>query len=396
MMISQTTTGTLALTRSVRDVVAHQPELVTEVWCRKIFRHILQLLERDYALRRAHAPITPDTVGFDEHGEPALVADEDAPQPSEAADVQSLGAVIHYALTLEEVPTMSLRKRAPEGYSESLLTAVDKCMATNPADRPQTITELRNLLGIVALGPTIGAAPPPPVFIEATAAPSRRVAGMGKWQRWVMMGLAAIVLLAAGSALWMLLRGTTSNDSVVLTLPETVPPRAQAPQADVPPPAAPIQAQQTAEAAQPLPAPETAQQQTAQQHTTQPQAPQQQAVQPAPEAGPAVAKAAPAAPASRKLASAPARRAPASAAAASTSASANDDDDVTTYKLMVKPWGTIYVDGSERGVSPPLKLLSLPAGQHTVRIVNPNYRDRVLRVTSGKQDSARIDVNFKD
>jgi hypothetical protein len=391
MMISQTTTGTLALTRSVRDVVAHQPELVTEVWCRKIFRHILQLLERDYALRRAHAPITPDTVGFDEHGEPALVADEDAPQPSEAADVQSLGAVIHYALTLEEVPTMSLRKRAPEGYSESLLTAVDKCMATNPADRPQTITELRNLLGIVALGPTIGAAPPPPVFIEATAAPSRRVAGMGKWQRWVMMGLAAIVLLAAGSALWMLLRGTTSNDSVVLTLPEAVPPRAQAPQGDFPPPAAPTQPQQTADAAQPLPSPQATQQQT-----TQLQVPQQQAVHPAPEARPAIAKAAPVAPTSRKLAAAPARRAPTSAAAASTSASANDDDDVTTYKLMVKPWGTIYVDGSERGVSPPLKLLSLPAGQHTVRIVNPNYRDRVLRVTSGKQDSARIDVNFKD
>jgi hypothetical protein len=379
MMISQTTTGTLALTRSVRDVVAHQPELVTEVWCRKIFRHILQLLERDYALRRAHAPITPDTVGFDEHGEPALVADEDAPQPSEAADVQSLGAVIHYALTLEEVPTMSLRKRAPEGYSESLLTAVDKCMATNPADRPQSITELRNLLGIVALGPTIGAAPPPPVFIEATAAPVRRVAGMGKWQRWMMMGLAAIVLLAAGSALWMLLRGTTSNDSIVLTLPEAVPPSVPAAQTEVAPPAAPTQPQQAAEATQPLPVPP---------------APQPQAMQPAPDSKPAIARAVPVAPAPRKLAAAPARRASASPAAAS--ASANDDDDGTTYKLMIKPWGTIYVDGSERGVSPPLKLLSLPAGQHTVRIVNPNYRDRVLRVTAGKQDSARIDVNFKD
>jgi hypothetical protein len=383
MMTSQTTTGTLALTRSVRDVVAHQPELVTEVWCRKIFRHILQLLERDYALRRAHAPITPDTVGFDEHGEPALIADEVVLQPSEAADVQALGAVIHYALTLEEVPTMSLRKRAPEGYSESLLTAVDKCMAANPAERPQSIAELRNLLGIVALGPTIGAAPPPPVFAETTAAPARSIAGVGKWQRWVMIGLAAIVLLAAGSALWMLLRGTTNNDSVVLTLPEALPPKAQAPRPEALPPAAPAQPQQTADAAQPLPAPEM---------------PQPRATEAEAPSAPAVAKAMPVAPAPRKQVTANARRAPASAAAASTSASASakDDDDNTTYKLMIKPWGTIYVDGSERGVSPPLKLLSLPAGQHTVRIVNPNYRDRVIRVTAGKQDSARIDVDFRD
>jgi hypothetical protein len=376
MMTSQTTTGTLALTRSVRDVVAHQPELVTEVWCRKIFRHLLQLLERDYAMRRAHAPITPDTIGFDEHGEPALVADDDAPQPSEAADVQALGAVIHYALTLEEVPTMSLRKRAPEGYSDSLLTAVDKCMATNPADRPQTIAELRNLLGIVALGPTIGAAPVPHVFIETTPAPARGVAGAGKWQRWIMIGLAAIVLLAAGSALWMLLRGTTNNDSVVLTLPEAVPQRQQTERPLFFPPATPSQPLHTADAAQPLPAP-------AAPDSAQPPASQS-----------AIAEAPPAAPAARKNVAVASRRAP--AAAATSSASASDDDDITTYRLMIKPWGTVYVDGSERGVSPPLKLLSLPAGQHTVRIVNPNFRDRVLRVSAGKHDSGRIDVDFHD
>jgi hypothetical protein len=52
------------------------------------------------------------------------------------------------------------------------------------------------------------------------------------------------------------------------------------------------------------------------------------------------------------------------------------------------------VDGTERGVSPPLKRLSLPAGRHTVRIVNPNFRDRVIRVGAGRHGPGRIDVDF--
>lgn len=389
MMTSQSTTGTLALTRSVRDVVAHQPDLVTEVWCRKIFRHILQLLERDYALRRPHVPITPDTLGFDEHGEPALViADDDLPQPGEAADVQALGAVIFYAITLEEVPTMSLRKRAPEGYSESLLTAVDKCMAVNPAERPQTIAELRNLLGIVALGPTIGYLPTPPVFTE----PARSVRGMGgigKWQRWVMIGMAAVVLLGAGSAFWMLLRGTTNNDNVVLTLPEPAP--RQPAQAPAPSAAGGNGELATLPQAPGQPSPGTPDAAVARGTAARDLRADVEASA-AEQAEAARARAAARARGAAHHAAAPRRL----AAAAAGAAKAGDDDDVTTYKLMIKPWGTVYVDGSERGVSPPLKLLSLPAGQHTVRVVNPNFRDRVLRVSAGKHDWARIDVDFKN
>ncbi|WP_460825272.1 PEGA domain-containing protein, partial [Massilia solisilvae] len=65
-----------------------------------------------------------------------------------------------------------------------------------------------------------------------------------------------------------------------------------------------------------------------------------------------------------------------------------------TYKLMVKPWGTVYVDGAERGISPPLKHLRLAPGQHTVRVVNPNYRDRVLRIDAEHNRNGRIDVDF--
>jgi hypothetical protein len=66
----------------------------------------------------------------------------------------------------------------------------------------------------------------------------------------------------------------------------------------------------------------------------------------------------------------------------------------TTYKLLIKPWGTVYVNGVERGVSPPLKRLVLPAGEHTVRLVNPNFPDRVIKLASGKTRSGTIAHNF--
>jgi hypothetical protein len=68
----------------------------------------------------------------------------------------------------------------------------------------------------------------------------------------------------------------------------------------------------------------------------------------------------------------------------------------TEYKLVIKPWGTLYVDGQERGVSPPVKRLVLAAGKHTVRIVNPAYPDRVLRVDAGRVASGRIAHDFSN
>jgi hypothetical protein len=66
----------------------------------------------------------------------------------------------------------------------------------------------------------------------------------------------------------------------------------------------------------------------------------------------------------------------------------------TTYKLLIKPWGTVYVNGVERGVSPPLKRLVLPAGEHTIRLVNPSFPDRVITLASGKRRSGKITHNF--
>lgn len=360
--------------RTVADVAQRSPELVNEVWCRRVFRQTLQALELQHAMRLPHAPITPHTIGIAPNGDPVLIpAGETAGEPGEAADVQALGAVIHYAITREMPPAGPLRGRALEGYSDSLVGAVDRCMSTNPGERPQSIEELRNLLGIVSLGPAI-AAPSGQLQAHGYDRPYQpRKDGLpARWQRWLLIGAAGCVLLAAGAGLVALLRDTVSRDNVVLQLPPAEPaatsldPRETLVPAPVPPPAP-----ATAAVAQP----------------------------PTPAVAPAATLPAPqprakAAPAPQQQAAAPRATIPAPQAAAPAPAAPAGQN--TTYKLVVEPWGTVYVDGDERGVSPPLKRLTLAPGLHTIRIVNPNYQDHVVKVEAGKAATGRIAHDFND
>jgi class 3 adenylate cyclase len=51
-----------------------------------------------------------------------------------------------------------------------------------------------------------------------------------------------------------------------------------------------------------------------------------------------------------------------------------------TVLLLIAPWGEVYVDGQKRGISPPLKSLTLALGMHTVEIRNsslPVHRETI-------------------
>ena len=65
------------------------------------------------------------------------------------------------------------------------------------------------------------------------------------------------------------------------------------------------------------------------------------------------------------------------------------------YKLRIQPWGVVYVDGVDRGVSPPVKRLELTPGRHAIRVTNPNFHDRVLEVDTASGDG-RIHVDFNE
>ncbi len=55
-------------------------------------------------------------------------------------------------------------------------------------------------------------------------------------------------------------------------------------------------------------------------------------------------------------------------------------DKLATARFAIKPWGEVHINGERRGVSPPIKALSLPAGEYSVEIRNgefPAYRTKI-------------------
>jgi hypothetical protein len=540
-MTSQTTSiyTPFADGRPVRDIVEHTPALVNETWCRNLLRHTLDSLEQQYARGAPHRAITPDTLVMLANGEalllPSIDESADTP-PSLAGDLHALALVVHYAITAELPPDGPLGPRLYEDYSEQLTKGLDCCLGPNRRLRPQTVDDMRALLGIeagagellavpaapahalpaddaaavaaepapavafVAPPPAVEAAPvtfaepapaaetmpmslegtagvpsveettasmpvagetrmaetppapdfaapaivPPPLdnpVPEAVAMPEaapaplpvspepivqrdsaagamlRKPASEGgpagdappargtertaptaptlnagagpapaaplkpsaapatglppsadggaptTWattdrssraQRWGMLAGAAIVVLAAGSALVSYLQQGDSRDVVPLSLP-------------------PAEHAATGPAAGTVVAPPSA------------STPADQATEAPAEAAPD-AVAAPGVPTAGGAAPAAADTGPGPAGGAVVNG--------TTYKLVIKPWGTVYVDGVDRGVSPPIKRLTLGPGQHTIRIVNPNFPEHIMTVDAGAKETMIIEHDF--
>lgn len=324
--------------RTVRDIAEHSPALVNEVWCRKILRQVLQSLDAQYTNDGPHRLIMPDTIVVQANGDAVLLPDPDANpdfQPEVAADLRALAAVIHYAITHEMPAAGPLMGRGLEGYSDSLVGAVDRCMAPNKSQRPQTVSELRDLLGMVSVGllkpsavasaaPVQPAAPVAPAPVVAKPAEPVPKASARKWL-WLII---AAVLLAA--ALYIVRQhGAEKLVGATASVPAAAPAAATTTPASAPP------APQIVAEAPPAATPEPA--------------------------APAIVTA--------------------------TSATA-------TYRLNVKPWGTIYVDGKRRGVSPPMKRLVLPAGHHTVMVENPGFADHIVEINSASGASGLIAHDF--
>ncbi|WP_322399826.1 hypothetical protein [Massilia luteola] len=395
--------------RTVRDIVEYSPEQVNEVWCRKIFRQILQSLELQYAMHMPHRAITPDTIVFHENGEPLLIpTDTGPPDAQESDDLNALARIVHYAITRELAPAGPLEGRA-EDYSDSLVKAVDRCMDPDPARRPRSIGELRDLLGIVPLGPAVGAtaashvhaapdavAPQPaatdphavghdagtmraasasdglPAFMQDTGRP-RRNFSLSSWQRWAVAAGGGAVLVALAVTLFAEMRDTGSFDHIVLTLPQQGDgPRAANNGADA------ARGATNGSAAYPAPALQA------------PVAPDMSAAGASADGATAAAQATGPAAAQATAPGAQGHPMPASRLPGVVVT-----PNGNLYKLQIQPWGIVYVDGVDRGVSPPVKRLVLTPGRHTIRVTNPNFHDRMLEVDTASGDGL-IGVDFND
>jgi len=84
----------------------------------------------------------------------------------------------------------------------------------------------------------------------------------------------------------------------------------------------------------------------------------------------------------------------ASASAASNTAAAAPAPTTGTLSIAVQPWATIYVDGVQKGITPPLKKLTLPLGEHEVRLENPNFPAYVQKVTVDARKPVTIKHDF--
>jgi hypothetical protein len=305
-------------------------------------------------------------------------------------DIYALSAVIYFAIMKEapatsiarmvKDPIVPLAERGVPGYSTEFLAAIDKGLAVMAHERPQTIDAFRELLGIASSGTprarpngdtqrfsTMKRLPEPgtPVTGERPAVnlgaggalpansgtPSRKKssapagptsalhATVPRWASRTALGVAILVIAGFG-ARWLL---GTPNEVVM--------------------PAAPVEAAvvlpdaSAAPAAAPAPVAE------------------------APAVDPAAVAAAP-------------EVVPSMTATDAAVAPGEKPLDTANYRLAIKPWATVYVDGVEKGVSPPLKKLVLTAGKHKIRIVNPNFPDYLMDVNLSSGKSGAIEYDF--
>ncbi len=64
-------------------------------------------------------------------------------------------------------------------------------------------------------------------------------------------------------------------------------------------------------------------------------------------------------------------------------------------KLDIKPWGTVAVDGVSRGISPPLKQLTLSVGKHTIEVANPPAMPVSREIEITKDSTITFSHTFK-
>ena len=110
----------------------------------------------------------------------------------------------------------------------------------------------------------------------------------------------------------------------------------------------------------------------------------------APAAAPSAAVQVPAAPAAIPGTAAPKVEPPAKKLAARAEKKAGG-----RVELAVAPWGEILVDGKSRGVSPPLRVVDLAAGAHTIEIRNSTFPAHVEQVQVKAGEAVRIRHRFR-
>jgi hypothetical protein len=391
---------------------------------------------------RAHGGIRPDAVAHDPAGRAVLAApaqtapdDEDAyrlagyaafeqytDDPGHSCgpwtDVYGLAALAYFLAT-GAAPPGALARRVrddcppldewhPGAYRAAFCAAVDEGLAMEAQARPRTAAALAAAMGVIPPAvpapaavsvaapvedpepdmtapslmmetPAGDLADPPPAAARLTA---MRPEHPTRARRMLPLAVAGLLLLAAGGYAWL------RPAQPPVELAGVAPPQAQQqpqPQSEPPsqPPPQPLPPSEPQPQPAPAPTPPTSPDspaaalpasppQAAATGSTMPSASPKPDSAPEPEAAAAPAASEPAAPATPPPQAAP-----------------------VTVRVAVRPWGEVVVNGRSRGVSPPLRELSLPPGRYQVTVRNASAGDYRMTLTVAPGRPASITHEFE-
>jgi serine/threonine protein kinase len=360
--------------QTIKGLVRNNPELVTEAWLKGMLKPVLEALDALYRVQVLHRDISPDNIMIQNNGEAVLLdfgaarqiigdmnhavtvilkpgyapveqyANEAAMPQGPWTDIYSLCAVVYFAIAKIPPPTSVARMvRDPiellesvgyEGYSREFLAAIDQGLALKPEDRPQSIDQFRQMLGLELSVPVPIPASAIPAALPESPAPAKKSAAdapLTRKQSPKAIHVFSVAAILGGLAI----AGFASFKGKE---PAAIAPVAQSAKVNKALGAAPRPVTVAAPVEQP-------------------------AMLPAVTEEPPVMKLSPVA-------------------------------ETGSVRLNVKPWGTVYVDGVSRGASPPLKKLDLPAGRHEIRIENPSFSSHTVEIEITKKKTGSIEHDF--
>ena len=393
---------------TLTQYLKRHPGVATEAWLKKTLKPLVDALGHMHAEDCFHRDVAPDNILILKDGSAVLLdlgaarrviandaqamtvmlkpgyapieqySDDPRFRQGPWTDIYAMAAVFFFGVTGKAPPASASRVMRdsvsplasvrPGGFSESFLLAIDKGLSLQPEDRPRSIAEFRALLyaspQVLATSqvPLLQKTPTAPLARSATAGTDHHVAppsaGAGMGAR-LAAGAAMVALILAGAWYAMQPAERATDPAAQAASGRAAPtPAAQSPAAPAPSAASSADASTTDAS--------TAAASAADAST----------------AGAATATASPSiAPAAAVKVTAPVSgRAPAPApnaaprgpAKAATQAEARPAATATgTVVLAVKPWAEVRVNGVARGISPPMKQLTLPTGRHTIELRNP-------------------------
>ncbi|WP_306392223.1 serine/threonine-protein kinase [Telluria beijingensis] len=211
-----------------------------EAWLKRLLAPLLDALESIHLDHCYHRDIAPDNILMVDEGRPVLLdfgaarravgeanqaftvilkqnyapIEQYAEMPGMSqgpwTDLYALASVVHYAIDgaapppamsrMMSDPYVPLATRHAGKYSAGFLEAIDRALGFKPDARPQSVAELRALLGLDAptqqLATPIHQPPTPAAPPAAAPAP-----GAGKRKALIGGGVAAVVLACAGAFL---------------------------------------------------------------------------------------------------------------------------------------------------------------------------------------------------